>query len=316
MPERKESTITFKVKESIWFERGQEVEELISISLSPHIEILDEDDYVVLKGTLELSGEYKHSNEENEDELLDIGRQYIQSVEMRNELESEFFHQLPLDITIPKRKINKMEEISVEIDSFDYKFPENCRLQLLADVGIRGVYEDIEPSEDTIDSGEDTEERPSNTEEASSRTEPVEISEENIEAHALKEEVLQEEREEIQLEVRGKESEDVMEEISEEKSEEKQIEARNEVVEETRIAVETERVSEEIQALEEAPEEKEARIQEEKSTEVLAEISEKHQAEHQEEAIEDESIELQVVSRGRNGRKEKLKILVFMIHLK
>ncbi|MCM3111263.1 LysM peptidoglycan-binding domain-containing protein [Lederbergia lenta] len=209
MPERKESSITFTVEESIWFERGQEVDELISISLSPHIELLNEEDYVVLKGTLELSGEYKHVNEENEVAFPIMGRQYIQSVEIRNETESEFFHQLPLDITIPKRKVKKLEDIAVDIESFDYHLSENCRLQLLADIEIRGVYEEEESILDTVE--EDADDLLDHYEESPSRVEPATPI--NNESSVIEEidrkttELQEEELEEILLEVQPGEHE-------------------------------------------------------------------------------------------------------------
>lgn len=144
MPERKESSITFTVEESVWFETGQEVDELISISLAPHIELYEEEEYVILKGTLELSGEYRHANLQDHYDFPIMGRKYIQSVENRNEFESEFFHHFPLDITVPKRKIKRLEDIALEIDSFDYHLPENSKLQLMASFVIKGIYEEAD----------------------------------------------------------------------------------------------------------------------------------------------------------------------------
>ncbi|MBS4176177.1 stage VI sporulation protein D [Lederbergia citrea] len=143
MPDRRQTSLRFPLEESVWFEKGQEVDELISISLDPHITILDEDDYVVLKGSLELNGEYKHLIDNELDEAFPVpGRKYVQAVEVRNEEVSEFLHHFPVDITIPKRRIINVEEMELDIQSFDYVFPENCRLQLMADIYVHGIYEE------------------------------------------------------------------------------------------------------------------------------------------------------------------------------
>ncbi|MBS4208937.1 LysM peptidoglycan-binding domain-containing protein [Bacillus sp. FJAT-50079] len=149
MPDRRESTIRFSLDDSVWFETGQGVDELISISLDPHIINMDDEDaeYVILQGALELSGEYKHANGPGEEEFPEIGKRYIQSVEVRNEMESEFYHRFPIEIAIPKRKINDISEVDMLLDSFDYHLKDQTRLQILAEIQIQGIYEELDDEE-------------------------------------------------------------------------------------------------------------------------------------------------------------------------
>lgn len=145
LPDRQQTSLKFPLEETVWFEKGHEVEDLLSISLDPNINIMDEEEFVVLKGTLELSGEYNHSpGNDTVPEIPENNRHYIQNVEIRNDEIGEFSHRFPVDITIPKRRIVDIGELEIEIYSFDYALPENNRLQVLADIHINGIYEDKE----------------------------------------------------------------------------------------------------------------------------------------------------------------------------
>ncbi|MCY8455011.1 peptigoglycan-binding protein LysM, partial [Bacillus spizizenii] len=46
--------LQFSVEESICFQKGQEVSELLSISLDPDIRVQEVNDYVSIRGSLEL----------------------------------------------------------------------------------------------------------------------------------------------------------------------------------------------------------------------------------------------------------------------
>ncbi|MFZ7945582.1 hypothetical protein [Neobacillus sp. 19] len=59
LSQENQSCLRFSLEESLWFRKGQEVEELISISLDPDITIQENDQYVTIRGSLELTGEYK-----------------------------------------------------------------------------------------------------------------------------------------------------------------------------------------------------------------------------------------------------------------
>ena len=150
MPDSQQTSLTFSLEESVWFKKGQEVDELISISLDPHITITEADDYVVLKGSLELTGEYRPcGNGEAAEEFPEAGKRYIQTVEWRNDEESLFSHHFPVDITIPRRRIEDMDQVDVQIQSFDCHMPELACLKLVADVDVLGVrQETAEPAAD------------------------------------------------------------------------------------------------------------------------------------------------------------------------
>jgi stage VI sporulation protein D len=135
-----QSCLRFSLEESVWFQRGQEVAELVSISLDPNITIQENDQYVSIRGSLELTGEYTctEQQEENPDHIPAL--RYVHSVMEREAGVYEFLHRFPVDITIPKNRIESVDDIDISVDSFDYVFPERDRLKLNADLAITGLY--------------------------------------------------------------------------------------------------------------------------------------------------------------------------------
>lgn len=142
MSQERQSSLRFSLEESLWFRKGQEVDELVSISLSPDITIQENDQYVNIRGALDLSGEYVcNSGGLEEDSEGAPGLRYVQSVGQREEGLCEFAHRFPVDITIPVNRIASIYDIDVIVDSFDYSFTERSCLKLTADLMISGIYD-------------------------------------------------------------------------------------------------------------------------------------------------------------------------------
>jgi stage VI sporulation protein D len=138
-----QSFLRFSLEESVWFQRGQEVEELVSISLDPNITIQETDQYVTIRGTLDLTGEYKCQGEVEDENSQDLSVQkWVHSVEEREEGLYEFSHRFPVDITIPTYRVRDLSEIDVIIETFDYLLPERSCLKLTADLNVTGLYEE------------------------------------------------------------------------------------------------------------------------------------------------------------------------------
>lgn len=158
-----QSFLRLSVEESVWFQRGQEVEELVSISLDPNITIQENDQYVIIRGTLDMAGEYKCQSE-----TADVGsrltatRKWVNSVEEREEGICEFSHQFPVEFHIPTNRVRELSEIEVEIETFDYLLPERSCLKLSAELNILGLYGE----EIAVKRQEDNEELPSGSGEA------------------------------------------------------------------------------------------------------------------------------------------------------
>ncbi len=156
LTQENQSYLRFSLEESVWFQKGQEVEELYSISLDPNVTLTEDDHYVYIRGTLDLSGEYANSeeNEETEDYANVFLPKSVQSVERNSDGMYEFMHRFPVDITIPSSRIASLDDIEVLIHTFDYTIPERNSLKLQADLMISGIYSENyeEPAENEEDS--------------------------------------------------------------------------------------------------------------------------------------------------------------------
>lgn len=148
--------LRFSVEESVWFQKGQEVSELLSISLDPDIAIHEHDQYISIRGALQLTGEYKIETESPEEETFEYANvRYVNEVDTREDGVSVLNHRFPVDITIPKNRIQQLDEVYVSIESFDYDLPEHACLKLIADLSISGISngetaeeEEVRPAEE------------------------------------------------------------------------------------------------------------------------------------------------------------------------
>ncbi|MFX3624038.1 MAG: stage VI sporulation protein D [Ectobacillus sp.] len=138
-----QTSLRFSLKESVWFQKGQEVAELLSISLDPDIAIQERDYEVVVKGELQLAAEYiAEESEEASFSLRELSPvRTIDNVYTREDGINELSHSFPLEISIPRSRVRAVDELYVTVDSFDYEMPEKDCLQLIADVSIWGLCE-------------------------------------------------------------------------------------------------------------------------------------------------------------------------------
>lgn len=142
LSQENQSCLRFSLEESLWFRKGQEVEELVSISLDPDITIQENDQYVTIRGSLELSGEYKsyEASDVSEEEAV-TSQKFVERVaELEEPGSCEFSHRFPVDITIPNNRIQSIYDIDVLVESFDYSIPERSCLKLSAELTISGLY--------------------------------------------------------------------------------------------------------------------------------------------------------------------------------
>lgn len=181
-----QSCLRFSVEESVWFQRGQEVDSLVSISLYPDISIEEHDEYVTIRGALQLTGEYRKKSEQTaqfEQSEAEPPGQFLNEVNTREDGISELNHRFPVDITIPKNRIQNLDDVYVSVDSFDYELPGNQCLQLIADLSISGIYHpehqkeassNTEEVHDEADVARERSEEAMNMDESNAETEEVE----------------------------------------------------------------------------------------------------------------------------------------------
>src|SRR5699024_7947288 len=130
------------VNETLYFEYGQEIAEMLSISLDPDISLEMFETDVQIRGLILLSGAYKRASEQEPSTKNHHEKEfnaYIEKIMDVDEVEAHFSHRFPIDIRIPKERIDNMEDVRVKIDAFDYELPDEQTLKIKANVHIHGL---------------------------------------------------------------------------------------------------------------------------------------------------------------------------------
>ncbi|UVI28128.1 LysM peptidoglycan-binding domain-containing protein [Paenibacillus spongiae] len=95
------------------------IDELEEIELVPRIQIVQQGEQVLLKGHLLLSGLYRTQNERSESQSLE--------------------HWIPVEITLPLNRVNRLDDISVEIDNFDVDLLSARTLNITGVLSLLGI---------------------------------------------------------------------------------------------------------------------------------------------------------------------------------
>lgn len=110
------------------------IDELEEIELTPHIEIMDQEEQVLLRGNLLLSGLY-NSKQAGGTQLLE--------------------YWIPVEITLPMNRVHRLEDLAVDIDNFDVDLLSARTLSITGVLSLRGIlaeeqqaYSEWEPAEE------------------------------------------------------------------------------------------------------------------------------------------------------------------------
>lgn len=156
----KDDIFSFDLRESLYFEKGQEVSEMLNISLEPEISIQSFQDYVSIRGVIELQGEYLKSERTNgeTEEPLDIhdnhSLRYLEKVEDKDDHHAAFSHRFPVEISVPSYRVTHMNDVSVSIETFDYEVPVDNQLIVTSTIEIYGIGNDERPEDISDKQGE------------------------------------------------------------------------------------------------------------------------------------------------------------------
>lgn len=151
------NALKFNVDESVWFKQGDEIDNILSISLEPDIAVEETGDYVTIKGSLRLDGEYQRSQYASDQEETversseQMAFRSVQEVRKLDDNVAEFQHRFPVEITIPKNRVKDLDEIHVTVESFDYRIPNESNLQMSAELSIEGIQEEQTEQNDPIE---------------------------------------------------------------------------------------------------------------------------------------------------------------------
>src|SRR5690625_568614 len=137
------NVFSFELNESLYFTRGYEVNEMVGIALDPEISIQSYNDYVSIRGVIELQGEYIKANSESEqmeNELETL--RYIEKIEDSENNRALFSHRFPVEISVSLYRVANLNDVAVSIESFDYELPQPNHLKLKSTIDIHGISEE------------------------------------------------------------------------------------------------------------------------------------------------------------------------------
>ncbi|MHA6252108.1 LysM peptidoglycan-binding domain-containing protein [Oceanobacillus sp. CAU 1775] len=203
----------FELVESVYFNQGSHVEELLTISLEPNVSVQADDEYVTIRGEIMLQGEFQAVLDENREELTleqedFTAKRYIESITEVDENKQEFSHPLPIEISVPLYRVTELEDIQIEMLDFNYEFPTNDHLKLKAVAKINGINKAATPLKENRE-----EELEESIEELAFPSFEFELK--SPEEEEETEELLEETREEIEIDIRVEEEEEDSEVVEE-----------------------------------------------------------------------------------------------------
>ncbi|GAA0442347.1 hypothetical protein GCM10008983_19250 [Lentibacillus halophilus] len=148
--ENDRNVFRFELNESLFFARGQEVSDMMGVSLDPEISIDSFSDYISIRGVIELNGTYQKETidvDETEDPYDvddDHARKYMERVNDIDDNQAEFTHRFPVEISVPANRVTDLDDVTVGIESLDYEIPDEQQLKLNAVIGIHGIADEVD----------------------------------------------------------------------------------------------------------------------------------------------------------------------------
>lgn len=150
----KQSLFHFELNESLYFQSGQEVADVIGASLDPEIAIQAFQDYISIRGVIELSGDYHKADltsplDEPPFNTNDVhDKNFMGKVVNKSDSQATFTHRFPVEISVPSYRVNDMEEVTVQVTSFDYEIPNHYQINVTATIEIGGINEEDSSAND------------------------------------------------------------------------------------------------------------------------------------------------------------------------
>ncbi len=142
--EQHKDVLSFTVNEALYLETGQGIEEMLAISLEPDIAIETFHDYVQIRGIIILQGECKKTTENLEEVGTpdNVITNYIEKIIDTEPGQAMFSHRFPVEVSVPKNRIQDISNVKVEVASFDYELPSTQLLNINATLHIHGIVAD------------------------------------------------------------------------------------------------------------------------------------------------------------------------------
>ncbi|SFM05881.1 stage VI sporulation protein D [Gracilibacillus orientalis] len=136
-----QEAFTFNIHEAVAFDKEQQIQEMLGIGLEPVISMEEIGNTLSVRGVMELKGEYIRNDAPEESEERQTNATYVERVESLSDEVNEFFHKFLIDVSIPMDRIPSLDDVSIEVDHFDYSLESTNEMFIEATLAIQGIEE-------------------------------------------------------------------------------------------------------------------------------------------------------------------------------
>lgn len=167
MSETGKDRLTFDIQETVFIDKDKAgMEALKEVELVPEIEVMEEDSAVTIAGCLHLNGQYEAYQEASEADEPDEESTLSESMHFRPfEAEESAFsawhrpldlhYRIPVNISIPRDRIENLDDIFAVVDSFDYDIQTPRQLSVKAHLILSGIAADSNANVENTKFGND-----------------------------------------------------------------------------------------------------------------------------------------------------------------
>lgn len=222
MPNENGSPVRFFLEEQVPLKEKIEEADIISLDMEPEVEIVEQDQLVKIKGDLVLSGHFQKSSSQEIGDLteqLQLPPFEAGQLERNSQSIWSITERFPIDITVPAYKVERLDDVYLNIEQMDYRIDEEGRLNIEVELVLLGVENGLSGERQLVEGEKEQE----------IQTEAIEAEKGEAEERRAEDEQVEEE----QVEAEQVEGEQEEEEIEAERGEEERI--KEEQVEEARV---------------------------------------------------------------------------------
>ncbi len=104
---------TFNLSETLAWQRGFAIDEILGIALVPELSMETADNYLSIRGVIELKGEFYPKKEEETMELRESDNQLriVDNIDVMEDGPYSFFHHFPVEVSIPLSRVHNVNDV-------------------------------------------------------------------------------------------------------------------------------------------------------------------------------------------------------------
>jgi stage VI sporulation protein D len=154
------SPVRFHLEEHVKLKEKIRETDIISLDVEPEVEVIEQDQLVMIKGDLVLSGHFQlpdtQRNGEEQDRTDQMHAPPFQGEEEEQDRQSVWSvtERFPIDITVPAHKVSRLDDVYISVEQLDYIIDDHDRLTIEVEIALLGVENGIKIDRDWVEQNE------------------------------------------------------------------------------------------------------------------------------------------------------------------